>query len=112
MIQGERVVVRREVVVGRDPGNNEIVETVEQPVDDVLVAPGGREDVSDSNRPDGSRVAWQLHFPKSFTGSLRGAEVSVRGLEFARVVGDPHPYTVSNTPGRWNYPAELERTDG
>lgn len=112
MIRGETVTVVREVEVGRDAGNNPIHEEVSEVVEDVLVAPGARADVIDSNRPDGVKVAWTLHFPKSFTGELRGASVSVRGLDPAPVIGDPQPYTAANTPTRWNRPAEIEQVEG
>lgn len=112
MIQGETVTITREVEVGRDAGNNPVYEEVLEDVDDVLVAPGPRSDVIDSNRPDGVKVAWTLHFPKAFTGSLRGALVAVRGMDPAPVIGDPQPYTAANTPTRWNRPAELELVEG
>lgn len=112
MIRGETVLVRREVEVGVDPFNSPITEWVEEEVRDVLVAPGARSDVVDSTRPDGVEVQWTLHFPKSFVGSLRGAEVSVRGQAPCPVIGDPQPYTIENTPTRWNRPVEVSRVDG
>lgn len=112
LIKGETVVVYRREQTGVDPGNNPIYDWAETTVEDVLVAPGPRADVDDSNRPDGVEVSWNLHFPKTWTDSLRGAEVSVRGGPRSPVVGDPQGYTVPNTPGRWNRPVELERVDG
>lgn len=113
MIVGETVVVHTPQVVGTDPGGAPIYGTpATATVDDVLVAPGARDDVLESNRPEGVRVAWTLHFPKTFAGSLRGCSVSVRGGDPLRVVGDPQPYTDANTPTRWNRPVELEAVDG
>lgn len=113
MIVGEAVTVRRRPAVGTDPGGGPIYGTpVDETVTDVLVAPGPREDVVDSNRPDGTRIAWTLHFPKTYSSSLRGAEISVRGGAFRPVVGDPQPYTLANTPTRWWMPVELEDVDG
>lgn len=112
MIKGETVVVHRREQTGVDPGNNPIYESTETEVEDVIVAPGPRSDVEESTRPDGIEVSWTLHFPKSWTDSLRGAEISVRGGPRSPVVGDPRPYTNANTPGRWNRPVELERVDG
>lgn len=109
---GETVVVERNVRVGTAPGNSPIYEWVPEAVEDVLVAPGPRDDVIDSNRPDGTKVAWTLHFPKTFNKSLRGARVKVRGDEARLVVGDPKPYTLANTPTRWWMPVELEAVDG
>lgn len=80
-------------------------------VQNVVVTPGSTSDVLDSTRPDGTRVAFTLGFPKTFTAPLRGCRVLVRGIECA-VVGDPQPYTAANVPGAWNYTAEVERVDG
>lgn len=81
-------------------------------VDDVLVAPGPLVDVPDTARPAGTVVAWNLHFPKTFTGSLRGTLIRVRGQAPCKVIGDPQPFTEENTPTRWWMPVEVERTDG
>src|SRR5690606_35785280 len=113
MIVGESVTVRRQTVTGTDPGGGPIYGTpTTETVYDVLVSPGPREDVVDSNRPDGTRIAWTLHFPKTYSSSLRGAEISVRGGAFRPVVGDPQHYTEANTPGAWSMPVELEAVDG
>lgn len=109
---GETVVVERRERVGTDPGNAPIYKWVTETVEDVLVAPGPRNDVVESNRPDGVRIAWNLHFPKPYAASLRGARVSVRGEPARDVVGDPKPYTLENTPTRWWMPVELEAVDG
>ena len=90
----------------------EEVETWEsETVGNVLVHPGSTSDVLDSTRPDGTRVAFTLGFPKTFTAPLRGCRCVVRGIECA-VIGDPQPYTAENVPGAWNYTAEVERVDG
>jgi len=113
VIVGESVAVQRPIVVGEDAHGNQTVELSEpETVDDVLVAPGPRADLSDTSRPDGDRVEWNLHFPKGYPATLRGAFISVRGGEPLRVVGDPQHYTEQNTPGRWSMPVELWRVDG
>lgn len=113
MIRGETVVVERREEIGRDPGNNPIYSDWEaETVANVLVAPGPRGDVVDSNRPDGKRVRWTLHFPKSYPASLAGARVSVRGQVARPVVGDPQHFTEANTPGPWSMPVELEDVEG
>ena len=63
------------------------------------------------HRPDGTEVAYTLCFPKSFTASLKGCRVNVRGTEY-RVIGDPQRYDPENTPGDWNLTVEVGRTDG
>lgn len=112
MIVGETVVVEREQETGRDPGNNPIVETVRETVENVLVAPGSRADVTESMRPAGVEVKWTLHFPKGYPATLRGARIQVRGGDFLHVVGDPQHYTAENTPGDWSMPVELSEVNG
>lgn len=75
-----------------------------------IVTPGATADL-DASRPNGVTVEFTAHFPKSWTGSLRGASVELRGKRY-KVVGDPKPYTVENTPGGFNMPVELEAVDG
>lgn len=112
MIVGETVVVYRETQTGEDAHGEPITETTGETVEDVLVAPGPLSDSSDVYRPDGTVVAFNLHFPKTFTGSLRGATIAIRGGIPCKVIGDPHPYTLENTPTRWHMPVEVERADG
>lgn len=109
---GESVVVERHVEVGRNAHNQPIYDWVPETVSDVLVAPGPRADIADAMRPEGTVVAWNLHFPKTYTGSLRGARVRVRGGAPCPVVGDPQPYTLENTPTKWHLPVEVSRADG
>lgn len=102
-------VIRR--TVERDELNDEVAVTVErEDVTNVLVTPGTTTDL-DASRPEGVTVALTLHFPKTYTKALKGCLVEVRGATYA-IVGDPQPYTPENTPGEWNRPAEVTRTDG
>ena len=110
LISGEAVTVRTPAI-GYDEHMEEVVTWDEATVANVVVTPGATSDVLDSTRPDGTRVAFTLGFPKTFTDSLRGCRVLVRGVECA-VIGDPQPYAADNTPGAWNYTAEVERVDG
>ena len=112
MIRGEAVVVERWQETGRDPGNAPIREWVAETVENVLVAPGPRNDVVDSNRPDGVDVVFNLHFPKTYTADLTGCRISVRGQAPLAVVGSPWPYFGPNTPGAWDRPVEVSRIDG
>lgn len=109
---GETVEVQRYVETGLDAHNEPILEWVSEQVEDVLVAPGGRTDISDTERPEGTVVQWTLHFPKGYPATLRGARVRVRGGDPCDVIGDPQHYTVENTPTRWSMPVELSRADG
>ena len=108
---GRTVIVRTEQETGRDPLNKPIVETVDEEVENVLVTPGPRTDVVESNRPAGVEVVFNLMFPKTFAGSLRGAQIGIDG-EFFAVIGDPRPFPIENTPTEWWMPAEVTRTDG
>ena len=110
LIAGETVTVRTPTV-GYDEHMEEVVTWDESTAQNVVVTPGATSDVLDGTRPDGTRVAFTLGFPKTFAEPLRGCRVLVRGIECA-VIGDPQPYTAENVPGAWNYTAEVERVDG
>lgn len=112
MIAGESVVVERPVTGSPDPFGGVSVTWVSESVDNVLVSPGPRSDVVESNRPSGVDVRWTLHFPKGYPATLRGARVRVRGGDPLDVIGDPQHYTEANTPGAWSMPCEVGRVDG
>lgn len=75
-----------------------------------VVCPGATSDM-DATRPEGVTVAFTLHFPKTYSGSLRGCSVEVRG-EAYDVVGDPQRTTEAATPGPFNLAVEVTRADG
>jgi len=117
VIVGETVVVERRQVTGEDRLGEPTYEWVSETVEDVLVAPGPRTDLmgarsSDAFRADGLRVEWNLHFPKGYPPTLKGARISVRGGPLMNVVGDPQHYTTANTPGRWSMPVEVWQVEG
>lgn len=114
MIKGITASVELRVRDARDAFGND-VEAYAAPVDvsPVLVTPGACAEL-DSVRPEGVVVAFTAHFPKTWTGSLRGAQVTLPapwGGPY-KVVGDPKPYMPQNTPTPWNMPVELEAVDG
>lgn len=110
LIRGEPVEVLRRTVTYDE--HMERVESWERErVENVLVLPGASSDVRDAARPDGTKVALTLGFPKGYTASLRGCRVEVRGEAYA-VVGDPKPATPGNVPGPWNRNAEVEAIRG
>lgn len=97
---------------GTDAAGNDVVTSWStQAVSDVLVAPGPRNDIVETNRPHGVEVRFTLHFPKSYNSNLRGCKVTVRGRDY-QVIGDPQPYTLENTPTRWWLPVEVVDVDG
>lgn len=75
-----------------------------------VVCPGATSDM-DATRPEGVAVAYTLHFPKTYSGSLRGCSVEVRG-ETYDVVGGPQRTTEAATPGPFNLTVEVTRADG
>lgn len=112
MIHGEAVSLFVPVKGSEDSYGVPSVEWQEQRViENVLVAPSGTTDLEPDMRPDGDSVTLTLHFPKTFTGSLRSARLAVRGAMYA-VVGDPQPYTDENVPGSWNRPVTARLVEG
>lgn len=111
MFTGETVTVRTFTDDTVDDFNMPVQDHSDIEVSNVLVGPGPRSDLEVGERPDGVKVIYNLHFPKTFTGSLRGCDVQVRG-EWFQVIGDPKPYTAENTPGDWNMPVEVWVADG
>lgn len=75
-----------------------------------VVCPGATSDM-DATRPEGVTVAFTLHFPKTYAGSLRGCSVEVRGARYD-VVGDPQRTTDAATPGPFDMAVEVARADG
>lgn len=114
MITGTSVQVVQPVVIGTDRFGNE-VKTPGAPttVNNVLVVPGATSDL-DASRPEGVSVAYSLHFPKTWTGDLEGADVVLpepwEGTY--HVVGKPGQYMDANTPTKWHTPVEVEVAHG
>ena len=111
MFTGETVIVRTYSDKGVDAFNMPLKTHTDTAVTNVLVGPGPRTDLDIGVRPEGVKVVYNLHFPKTFDLPLRGCDVNVRGQWF-QVVGDPRPYTAANTPGDWNLPVEVWVADG
>lgn len=110
LIIGEPVTVLRPTIEFDELGEPTEGDPAREEVSPVVVVPGATSDL-DATRPAGVEVAYTLCLPKTYRIPLRGCDVIVRG-ERLRVVGDPRPYTVENTPTPWNYTAEVTRVDG
>lgn len=110
-MKGETVKVKTFSDSGADPfgapTSSESVETV----DDVLIQVGACADLFESNRPSGAKVRYTLHFPKTFSGDLEGAEIEVRG-SWHKVIGHPDHLTLENTPTRWWMAVEVGSVNG
>lgn len=111
MICGETVFVISKDHSRVDEFGEPIMTETSTMVDDVLVAPAATLDVDGSIRPDGKKVAYRLHFPKTFFEDLTGCDVMVRGERFA-VIGTPRPLTLANTPTQWWMPVDVEAVRG
>ncbi|WP_148042333.1 hypothetical protein [Paraeggerthella hongkongensis] len=111
MLKGRSVVVHR-VETAYDEDRDPVPSLSSESVEGVLVAPGATSDVAGSARPDGTKVAFTLAFPKGYDRSLRGCRVSIAGEpgEYA-VVGDPRPCR-ENCPTKWWMAVEVEACDG
>lgn len=111
MIVGETITVLHPSTDATDPFGAPIKEFVEESVENVVIHPAEPSDYTDTNRPDGALIQWVLHFPKSYTASLRECRVVVRG-ETYDIEGDPMPYMNENTPTPWNRRAYAMRLEG
>lgn len=111
MIKGETVTVLSPGAEAQDPFGAPIRSYTAESVDNVVIHPSDPEDYTAGNRPDGAIVQWVLHFPKTYTASLRECKVVVRG-ETYDVEGDPMPYMDVNTPTPWNRRAYALRVEG
>lgn len=114
MIRGTTVTVIAPNYDGTDRFGEPVATTPTRTyVDNVLVSPSATADL-EAARPDGVTVALTLHFPKTFTGDLRGCEVELAGQHAGtyRVIGEPKPYMDENTPTAWHMPVEVEACHG
>lgn len=114
MLSGLTATVLRPVEGESDRlGNPTVSQWEPEAVDGVLVAPGATSDM-EAARPEGATVALTLHFPRTFSGSLRGCRVELPAPYAGtyRVIGDPRPYIDANCPTTWHMPVEVEAADG
>ena len=113
MIKGVTVTVATPSSTSTDRLGNPVITYTNSTVDNVLVVPGQTSDL-DASRPAGVQVAYTLHFPKSFDGSLEGCEVTLPAPWEGtyRVIGAPGPYMDENTPTSWHMPVEVEYAHG
>lgn len=109
LIPTEAVAVIRPTVERDDLGEPTLGEPTREEVR-CVVCPGATSDM-DATRQEGVTVAYTLHFPKTYSGSLRGCSVEVRGTRYD-VVGDPQRTTDAATPGPFDMPVEVTSSDG
>lgn len=111
MIKGETVTVYRPGATLTDAFGAPVKTWTAETVENVVRHPAEAEDYTESNRPDGTIIGWVLHFPKTYTASLRECRVEVEG-ELYDIEGDPQAYMLVNTPTPWNRRAYAIRTEG
>lgn len=112
-IKGVTVTVNTPSSSTTDRFGNPVITFTASTVNNVLISPGATSDL-EASRPAGVQVAYSLHFPKSFTGSLEGCEITLPdpwGGTY-RVVGSPGQYIDANTPTAWHMPVEVEYAHG
>ena len=128
MAIGKTVRVWRRAAAETDPMGANVYTWACEDVGNVLVRPvAGSEDSADNSiRHESSRIRFRLAFPKTFTGGLRGARVSLIDEPWRMdaepavdggvpddaldVLGDPQ--REDPCPTQWNLLAEIGRYDG
>lgn len=111
MIFGENVQVKVRQSGSLDEfGNERVVYRPAVSVYNVLVAPSSSQDLG-AERPDGEATIVTFHFPKTYTGELKGCLIGWKG-SWWEVVGDPQPYSKDSTPGVWNRPVQARLVEG
>jgi hypothetical protein len=111
MIKGETVTVYRPGATLTDAFGAPVKTWTAETVENVVRHPAEAKDYTESNRPEGTIIGWVLHFPKTYTASLRECRVEVEG-ELYDIEGDPQAYMLVNTPTPWNRRAYAIRTEG
>ena len=98
--------VKRPTVTGKDPYDQDIITYQDELISGVLIAPAQTDDNLGEIRPDGAKVIYTLHIPKTYTGSLDGCLVCI-GDETLKVIGKPRRLMQENTPTAWNMTVEV-----
>lgn len=119
MITGISVTIIRPTEGTVDRFGDEVPGETRESVNNVLVAPGGDSGSTDdleAARVDGDVLSLQVHFPKTYTGNLRGCQLELPAPWDAfnpyRIVGNPTPYIDANTPTPWHMPVRVEVARG
>lgn len=107
MIKGETVTLIVKTQIDVDPFGEPILNSVETPVENVIVgSPTFDQAVSELNL-SGKRIAFTLGIPKGDTHSWTDTEVIIRGKRY-RTYGFPLTQTEANVPGSWNTQVKVE----
>ena len=111
MIFGENIQlkVRRSEALD-EFGNERVAYRSSISVYNVLVAPSSSQDLG-AGRPDGDATIMTFHFPKTYTGELKGCLIGWNG-SWWEVIGNPQKYAKQSTPGVWNRPVQARLVEG
>ena len=121
MIKGVPVGVYYPISSAKDRFGNTVITYASGPVgttgtevvDNVLISPGATNDL-EAARPEGVTVDLTLHFPKTFNKSLEDCKIELPApyAGVYKVVGNPKPYMIQNTPTNWYMPVEVVAAHG
>lgn len=112
-IRGITVTLIRREQTGTDPYNAPIYEDVEEPVENVLVAPAqsGGDEILDTLTLEGRKAVYRLGIPKGDTHTWEGQRVKFFGGTW-RVIGKPTVGISDLIPLDWNKIALVEAING
>lgn len=108
MIKGITVVLLSKVSVGTDAFNRPIYETVEENVENVLVAPASADDIATSQDLYGKKAVYTMAIPKGDTHNWIDVKVRFFGQEWS-TFGIPLEGIEENIPLNWNKKVMVER---
>lgn len=107
-IEGITVMLLDRVQTGINPFNEPIIESIEIPIDNVLVSPTSSEDVTNQLSLTGKKAVYDLAIPKGDSHIWEGHEVKFFGQTW-RVIGVPLEGIESMIPLSWNKKVQVER---
>lgn len=111
-IKGEPITLLAPTIA-YDENKDEVTTWTETELENVLFASPSTEQVDEAMRLYGVHAQFTLHFPKTFTESLRGCKVyRPRDQRTYTIAGDPQPYPVELCPTPWNREAIAGWVDG
>lgn len=114
MLTGKTVIVHRKETY-YDDQHDRVTETVDEVVDNVLIAPGKTSDVTAYTHFEGVQVDFTLGFPKTYPfKSLKGCSISLPAPWnlTGKVIGNPVPNDIDNCPTDWYWTVQIEAQDG
>ena len=111
MIRGVDVEFTYKSVTSHDDMGEPVYSYTTTTVSNVLWHESTTDEMDESNRMFGVTCDLSLSIPKTLTGSLEGAHVTINGKDY-RILGDPQGYMDVNTPTPWNRSAMAVRADG